>query len=499
MKAHYFYLSQGVTRGPLTKDELIGLIQGRQIHAFDLVLKETSAGIEDWKAVSEMPEFSDSFRDVVRKEEPLDWVVLVRRGKGQYLQNGPFSSKDIRNHLREGRLRYTDYAWQTGMTEWILIADLSEFKSKKKTPQIGKIDPLDDKTLLPAIPKVSFAKKQSAQYDSNPFLADKGEVIELREAAKPEEIELPIEVSEEVIEDQIAEKDFSRPFIFESKKSGHWVMVASSILLVCVLIFVYLEHKKRDEGAINLENKVITQPKSAEQIEPVTEEKNIYRVEANPEPKAVLQEVEEKKPPTQIGFTTEKDTLFIQSNGSRHFPIKVLIVGLPGQLQEGKMWFKALSLRPEKGNISVSMSNLDLVPGHYRIRVSTESGLKIEKDLAYDADGKQFARLRNKNRKEQSYWFYVDRIRLISRVAKLKDFLNQFSQLKEVNFSTLKDKEPVSEKIFYFEWEKYTELKNKVLRLSQKSRSLIQTKDLQELKIEIDTLSQRLGLLSVWR
>ena len=105
MKAHYFYLSQGVTRGPLSKEEVIQLIHSRQLYGLDLVLKETSSGIEDWCPLNEMEEFKSAFQELIAQEDPLDWVVLVRRGKGQYLQNGPFSTKDVRGHLREGRLR----------------------------------------------------------------------------------------------------------------------------------------------------------------------------------------------------------------------------------------------------------------------------------------------------------------------------------------------------------------------------------------------------------
>ena len=356
---------------------------------------------------------------------------------------------------------------------------------------------------MPDIPKVTYAKKSSASFNPNPFWADQGEQVEVKAEASPKIEKNVTEKSEPIkkVEKKQNENEESafvenakstvqnylRPFIFEKQKKSYWVLSATLAMLIGVLCSLYqAKHKRLETAVVNVEQKANKTAPSVPLEKPQDEE-------------VVVVEREEKKVPTQIGFSTEKDFILIQSNGSRHYPIKVLVVGLPGQLQEGKVWFKSLVTRPNKGNASVSLSDLDLVPGTYRIRISTETGLKIERDLAYETSGNDYLKLRNRNRKEQSYWYNQDRMRLILRVSKLRDVLWRYAQQKEANFASLREKDKNHEKVFYFEWERYTELKSKVLRLSQKSRSLVQAGDLEALKVEVDSLSQRLGLLSVWR
>ncbi len=496
MKVHYFYLSQGVTRGPLSKEEVDQLIRVRQLHGMDLVLKETSKGIEDWTALQEMEEFKDAFKNLVDDKEALDWVVLVKRGKGQYLQNGPFSTKDVRAHLSEGRLRYTDYAWKSGMTKWVLISELAEFKSKKKTPKIDKIDPLEraDKT-LPDIPKISFAKQNTVEFNRNPYLADAGKEVNLIEIEldpeDEEQVELPEVIHEEKAEN--VDESYLRPFIFEAKKKNQWMVLASVGLVVFLIAVLYQVNK-------GPQSKVAEKPKPVQEkavvLPPKSEIEEVVEVPVVEEKEEAIKE--EKKAPTQLNVIVDKERLNISSDGSRHYPLRVLIVGLPGQIQEGRLWFKSLVLRPENGTALVSLLNLNLVPGAYRVRVTTSNDLKNEKEFFYEMEGKDFIGLRNRNRKEQSYWYQMDRIRLISRLSKLKDTLRSYSVQRPVKMGHLKEKEKSTEKVFFFEWEKYIELKNRAVRLPQQNRAQVQ-KELDALRQETELLSQRLGLLSVWR
>lgn len=495
MKVHYFYLSQGVTRGPLSKEEVEQLIHVRQLHAMDLVLKETSKGIEDWTALQEMNEFKDAFKNVVKQEDPLDWVVLVRRGKGQYLQNGPFSTKDIQNHLRDGRLRFVDYVWKVGMTEWVKISDVAEFKTKKKTPKIDKIDPIErsEKT-LPEIPKISYAKQNTTEFSNNPFRADEGKEIRLIEIdldpLEPEEVKPPEEIEKktEPATDQKQEKDFIRPFIFEAKKKNQWMMLVSAALLSFLVAILYQVNKRPESNT-----KIVTEkaPEKELKQEPkvVAKEATEDAIEVTQPKQEVIKE--ERKEPRQISFLLDGDQLEVQSDGSTHYPLRLVLVGLPGQLQEGRLWFRAMLLRPKNGSTRISLSEMNIVPGIYRIRLSTETGLKVERELSYGTSHPDYISLRNKNRKEQSYWYQLDRARLINRVAKLREAMKG-------NVKSLKEKDKTTDKVFFFEWEKYLELKSKALRLSQQSKPQVQ-KDMDAVKQEADLLSQRLGLMSVWR
>ena len=324
---------------------------------------------------------------------------------------------------------------------------------------------------------------------ANPYLADHGEEVDLPrlevrspKIVAPEPEKEPVEILVEVDEPV----DYQRPFIFESRKKNYWMVLASSAmvaLLLAIVIQIYKPKSAKVTTAPPVETPVQTQPEVMAKL-PVQQPKPEFK--------------EPKVEPTQIGFSSENNELLIQSNGSRHFPVRVVVVGLPGQLQEGRVWFKSISTRPENGQMRLSLSDLELVRGYYRIRISTENGLKIEKDLAFGVEDDEFQKLRNKNRKDQSYWYNLDRIRLINRVARLRDTVNRYARQQETNLAYLREKDAVPEKIFYFEWEKYIELKGKVQRLSQKSRSLVQ-KDIETIRYDVENLYQRLGQLSVWR
>lgn len=130
MKDWYFYQEKGRTLGPFTADDLRARIRDGRLRLFDLIYKEGEPG---WRMALEHPALRDEFKtatDFNTAERP--WVCLHRKSNEGYdfLTLGPFSTEEIRDAIKAGKLSYSDFGWKEGFSEWRRLGTLVEFNPR---------------------------------------------------------------------------------------------------------------------------------------------------------------------------------------------------------------------------------------------------------------------------------------------------------------------------------------------------------------------------------
>lgn len=117
-RGSYFYLTEGVSKGPLGLHEMFQLVQMGELRGYDLVYSSNQA---QWRFLMDVPEFHGAFSEKqLRRLYQKPWVCLRRRSprKKDYQTIGPMSTREIRENLLSGQLRYTDYVWRPGFSQW---------------------------------------------------------------------------------------------------------------------------------------------------------------------------------------------------------------------------------------------------------------------------------------------------------------------------------------------------------------------------------------------
>lgn len=136
-----WYVSRsGRAEGPFATEYVRALLTEGHLSGLDLVYRE---GDDQWlpaahfKALSKTgvsteekkmrgPREADQGGEVAGSTPLVSWIVLKPHG-GTYLQDGPYSTKQVIDGLRKGRFQYTQYIWRPGIEKWRRIGDLAEF------------------------------------------------------------------------------------------------------------------------------------------------------------------------------------------------------------------------------------------------------------------------------------------------------------------------------------------------------------------------------------
>ena len=123
-----WYLRAGLKPvGPFDEAEVRRRLLAGEVSPEDLLWKD---GVDDWRPALLWPEFRamsvPAFQEVeMVTEDDREWVVLSQ-GEGAPQTSGPFSLREIRDGLRDGRFKGTDHLWKKGMSGWARLESRPE-------------------------------------------------------------------------------------------------------------------------------------------------------------------------------------------------------------------------------------------------------------------------------------------------------------------------------------------------------------------------------------
>jgi hypothetical protein len=131
MKVWYIYIAGKVT-GPHSKEDVASRISKGEVAPTDFL----SLGVKDnWKLPTEWSCFPPSLfpawqavdDDLLTMDLPV-WITLSYDPHNQrHLQSGPYSSRQIKNMLRNQQLTLQTFFWKEGMSGWVQIKHRPEF------------------------------------------------------------------------------------------------------------------------------------------------------------------------------------------------------------------------------------------------------------------------------------------------------------------------------------------------------------------------------------
>lgn len=142
----WFLLNSGKVEGPF-KAELLKekLISGN----YDSNLLACRQGDPHWKSLEEFKE--QIFADANPDESQKDWILLtdnmnlalMKEQDGQYVQSGPYTTKEVKDLINSGQAKYSDFIWKTGFEKWMRINEVDIFfevprqlESSLPTPEV---------------------------------------------------------------------------------------------------------------------------------------------------------------------------------------------------------------------------------------------------------------------------------------------------------------------------------------------------------------------------
>jgi len=97
---------------------------------------------QNWSVFVDLPHEKTEKKTIETKEtKPAgtllqEWIVLVKirnQGESKFVQQGPFSTDEIKNNIQSGQYRYNDFVWKKGFEKWERIGDLADFSFKGET------------------------------------------------------------------------------------------------------------------------------------------------------------------------------------------------------------------------------------------------------------------------------------------------------------------------------------------------------------------------------
>jgi len=164
----WFYIDSSATQhGPLSKAEIVQQIHSGQIEVVSHGWRE---GIEEWKPLSEMPEFASLFpptakpvtsdsTDASTAEETIpdtekQWMYLDKNKK----QLGPVSTLELIELYMKFEVRDATLVWKPGVKDWTRLSEMEELEGR-----LG-LQPLNPTT--PATPAVPVKEPSSAEVEA---------------------------------------------------------------------------------------------------------------------------------------------------------------------------------------------------------------------------------------------------------------------------------------------------------------------------------------------
>ena len=422
--SRWYYRSRGKTKGPaLTKDVILE-IRLRRVSPYDLVFQE---GDVKWRPVASV----EKFREVIKsldKPSVIDHWVLLRQdsqNKKKYLQEGPFSTSDIRNLVQVGSIQYSDFVWKPGMSAWEVISSLEVFN-----PDV-LLNKMKDSLDLPTYPEEIDPQNILDQIvlEGTP---------EKPEPPKPTEAEGPDLVSPEFQNEYHYEEDLAspgsqterRPKYKELKQTGKReafdmkrffrgivesknVFIGASIAMAIVgLVLIFAAYKSFKDIQQSKEV-VVAKPR----VKPV--------VKASP-PKVVVAKVlkkqpiirEERRAPKKLTLKLKSGSMVeFGSDGTQQYVVNLTVLGRVGSLANQDSYYFSKEYAGGKIN-ELDLSKTKINNGSYEIKL-TSHGLNKIINYTHPPGGVSKSRL-DQRKKSMVYRFELERRLLIQAVDQLK-------------------------------------------------------------------------------
>lgn len=121
-------------QGPFSLQEIRQHISRGEIGPQDLIYNDHE---KVWRSACEWKIFEAAlfpatqgldFVNQVSLDE-AEWILLVPSGDGKVVQEGPFSVRELSEHVFRKRISIHQYVWKSGLSGWCQIKDRPEFQT----------------------------------------------------------------------------------------------------------------------------------------------------------------------------------------------------------------------------------------------------------------------------------------------------------------------------------------------------------------------------------
>lgn len=135
MDEKWYYVENGDRRGPISFDEIRGLISSKKLSQDDFVWKK---GMENWAKISdveelnqeeEIPEVENLSLELSKmaKNENCIFIKIGADRGGASVEYGPYSLEIIKKLFKENRINAKTYVFLKGMKDWHMLADFIDY------------------------------------------------------------------------------------------------------------------------------------------------------------------------------------------------------------------------------------------------------------------------------------------------------------------------------------------------------------------------------------
>ncbi len=440
----FFYLEKGKAKGPIEKDQIEAAIQRGKLGPFDLVYRE---GSEKWLPLHQFRDFKPLFKSTIKAEIEDSWVVLVRTESKKgvtYLQRGPFDTDKVKKLLQAGEVRYRDFIWREGQSQWSRISSHEEFsppapewKPSHKLPHdVGEFK--DQRTKEEIFQEVVIRPPAELTDEEIPLEVEARDLTLQKDAPKPavERVERAPSRSERrvrtaaVTGTRSRRREHTSALIQIPTSMGLrqmpllWVAAALGVMLVSGILYSN-RHEIAKAFKIEVpapeEERITPAQPPPVQAAPVAVEKPQVKAAAPPpapqppriDPTRLAARL------TQAG--TPRAALNFDTDASFHFPIRVQIFGAAGQILGSVSVYRDVTIRKSKeGEAKLELSALNLGEGSYALEARVKDvGAALK--FRIGRDNKAFRAKLERHRKLISLPFQRERRRLIRATIDLQN------------------------------------------------------------------------------
>ncbi len=440
----YFYLNKGKTVGPIDRTEVKSAIERGQIGPFDLLFRE---GENRWQPIQEFAEFRGQLRSQPKAKLEDTWVVLVKQEtrKGlAYLQRGPFTTQQIQDQLQSGEIQYRDFIWQEGQNQWSRISVLGVFNPppvqwKPETQLPHDVDFSDDEvTAEHDIEEIMKQSHDEPPKDFAPPEANTPDLTKMDDEPPPPRRPISRTIYPPTGRIPVMKRPdtFVKPWPLDLPRRFSRMRLAAGVASLGLLAFLFFHREEilqRSGIKLGKQEEEVLAPTAPL---PPKGKKGKAQTLSQPVPPAPTPEVKEpeaqpsaaqvaKATPTRLSVSLSRNaTLHPQANfstdGSFHFPIKVLVTGEAGEILERVSLYREVTVRWAVNEAPrLDLGSMGLGDGKYKL-VATLNGFEDRQEFRVGGDDREFRGKLERHRKLISLPFQRERRRFIRAASDLR-------------------------------------------------------------------------------
>jgi len=431
----YFYLNKGKAVGPIDRAGIKSAIDGGQIGPFDLLFRE---GDDRWQPIHEFAEFKGQLKGAPKPRIEEVWVVLQREEtrKGlAYLQRGPFTTKQVKDQLQAGEIQYRDFIWQEGQRQWSRISANEVFnpppvqwKPTNSLPQDVDFD--DEITADHLIDEVAQQSHVEPYLDPVPPEASTPDLTEEGASEPPamaRSVPRPFRQPTARIPVQRRPNVGLKQWPIEGARRFSLKWISGGVVGLALVVFLASHRQeilKRFGIQVTEVEEVADLPKppakgksrgkDAPVVEPPAPTPTAELKVEPPPSEEPLQKVVPKRLSVEIsGNSTSNPQANFSTDGSIHYPIRVLVVGEAGDVLGRVSVYREVTVRwNDKESPRLDLGTMELGNGRYRL-VATVVDQKAVGTFRLGPENREFKEKLERHRKLISLPFQRERRRYI--------------------------------------------------------------------------------------